>query len=75
MAGIEREPPGVEITSCHALEIHRLGFDGRADVAEITGAIARRNAHPAAQHDGKIGDVATDADALRTLLLIVLIYL
>jgi hypothetical protein len=60
-AGIEREPPAVEIDFVPGTEIHQFGFDGRADVAEITGAIARRDVHPAARHDGKMGDVATDA--------------
>ncbi len=36
-----------------------------ADVAEIAGAIARRNVHAAAEGDGEVRVVATDAIAFR----------
>src|SRR5258708_5727353 len=64
VASIEGEPLAIEIDLEPRTEIHRSRVRWNADVAEIAGAIARRNVHAAAQGDGEMGEVAADADAL-----------
>src|SRR5258705_9988394 len=51
-AKIRLEPAG---------EIHRVIRGWHADVAEIAGAIARRNVHAATERDGEVRVVATHA--------------
>src|SRR5262249_9419274 len=46
--GIERVPPAAEIDLEPGAEIHRLRLGDNADVAEIAGAITRRDVHAAA---------------------------
>src|SRR4029450_4987956 len=61
VARIEGAPVPADIGLEPAGEIaHGPGFC-RADVAEIAGAIARRDIHAAAERDGEMGVVATDA--------------
>src|SRR4029450_1611449 len=42
-------------------EVQRAIRRRHADIAEIAGAIARRNVHAAAKSDGEMGIVATDS--------------
>ena len=49
VAGVEGVPAAAEIDFEPALEIHRRRVGRHADVAEIAGAIARRNVHAAAE--------------------------
>ena len=58
VACIEGVPAAAEIDLEPGAEIHRLGFGRNADVAEISGAIARRDVHAAAQRDRQMGKVA-----------------
>jgi len=64
VAGIERIPAAAEIDLEPGAEIHRLGLGGNADVAEIPGAITRRDVHAAAQRDRQVGKVAAHAATL-----------
>src|SRR5262245_61125280 len=64
VAGIECVPAAAEISLEPGGKIHRRGIARYADVAEITGAIARRDIHAAAQRHCKMGEVAADATAL-----------
>src|SRR5579864_9740621 len=52
VARIERVPPPAQIGFEPAGEIHRAVRRRNADVAEIPGAVARRNVHTAAEGDG-----------------------
>src|SRR6185436_11695546 len=61
VACIESVPPPAQIRLEPAGEIHRAIGRGHADVAEIAGAIARRNVHAAAEGDGEMRVVATHA--------------
>src|SRR5450432_1805861 len=49
--GVQGKPPPAEIDLEPGAEIHRRGIDRHADIAEITGAIARGNVHAAAERD------------------------
>src|SRR5450755_4658714 len=49
VAGIERVPAAAEVDFEPGAEIHRRIVWRHADVAEISGAVARRNVHAAAQ--------------------------
>src|SRR5262249_58493767 len=60
VSGVERVPAAAEIGLEPGAEIHRIGFLRNADVAEISGAIARGHIHAAAEGDGKMREVATD---------------
>src|SRR3954451_1925229 len=51
VAGIERIPAAAEIDLEPGAEIHRIRLRRNADVAQITGAIARRDVHAATQRD------------------------
>ena len=51
-------PAVAEIGLEPGAEVHRRGVGRHADVAEIAGAIARRNVHAAAQRHGEMGEVA-----------------
>ena len=51
VAGIERAPSAAEISLEPRAEIHWVGHRGDADIAEVTGAVAGRNVHAAAQSD------------------------
>src|ERR1700683_459652 len=64
MARIERVPAIAEINLEPGGEIHRRLVRRHADVAEIAGAIARRDVHAAAERNGEMGKVAADAAAL-----------
>ena len=64
MAGIERVPAAAEIDFEPGAEIHRGILGRHADVAEIAGAVARRNVHAAAQRDGEVGEVPANAAPL-----------
>ncbi len=61
---IERVPAAAKIDLKPSAEIHRLGLGRDADVAEIPGAIARRNVHATAQRDRQMGKVAAYAATL-----------
>src|SRR6202034_895164 len=63
MARIERVPAIAEINLEPGGEIHRRLVRRDADVGEISGAIARRTVHAAAERDGEMGKVAADAAA------------
>src|SRR5262249_13616744 len=60
VSGVERVPAAAEMGLEPGAEIHRIGFLRNADVAEISGAIARGHIHAAAEGDGKMREVATD---------------
>src|SRR4029453_227479 len=64
VARVERVPASAEIGLEPAGEIHRAIGRRHADVAEIAGAIARRNVHAAAEGDSEVGVVAAHASAL-----------
>jgi hypothetical protein len=51
VAGIERVPAPAEIDLKPGAEIHWIGIWRHANVAKITGAIARLNVHASAQSD------------------------
>src|ERR1700675_2884831 len=53
VTGIEGVPTVADIGLEPGAEIHRRGVGGHADVAEIAGAIARRDVHAAAQRHGE----------------------
>src|SRR5271165_2923407 len=59
ITGIKSVPPPAKIRLEPRGEIHRAIGRHHADVAEITGAIARRNVHAATERDGKVRVVAT----------------
>src|SRR5580704_1519153 len=61
VAGIECVPVSPEIDLEPCTEIHGLVDRRYADVAEIAGAVARRNIHAATQRDGKMRKIATYA--------------
>src|SRR3954471_24986249 len=61
VARIEHLPAPAEIGLEPAGEVADRPRLRRADVAEVTGAIARRNVHAATEGDGEMGIVATDA--------------
>src|SRR6516164_4990132 len=63
VASIERVPAPAEIDLKPGAEIHRIRIGRHANVAKITGAIARRNVHAAAQGDCEMGKISTDATA------------
>src|SRR5882724_3121776 len=63
VARIEHAPVPADIGFEPAGEIARGPGFWRADVAEIAGAIARRNVHAAAERDRQMGIVAADAPA------------
>jgi hypothetical protein len=44
-------------------EIHRIGINRNADVAEIAGAIPRRNVHAPTERDGEMREVAAYTNA------------
>ena len=64
VARIERVPLAGQIDLEPAGEIHRRGIAGHADVAEIAGAIARRDVHAAAERQRQMRKIAADAGAL-----------
>ena len=64
VAGIERVPAAAEIDFEPSAEIHRRRVERHADVAEIAGAVARRNVHAAAQRDREVGEVPAHAALL-----------
>ena len=65
VARVEGVPAAAEIGLEPAGEIHRRVGRRHADVAEIAGAIARRDVHAAAEGDGEMGEVAAHARCLR----------
>src|ERR1700688_775106 len=64
VARIERIPVAAEIGLEPAGKISRGPRQWHANLAEIAGAISRRNVHAAAERDGKVRIVAADALAL-----------
>ncbi len=64
VACIERVPAPAEVHLEPGAEIHRVRHRGDADVAEIAGAVARRDVHAAAQRDGEVGEVPAHAALL-----------
>src|ERR1700733_5973476 len=62
---VEGEPTAAEKDFEPGVEIHRRRVNGNADVAQIAIAVARGNVETSAQRNGEMGEVATDADALR----------
>ncbi len=61
MAGVHRVPVAAEIDLEPGAEIHRRRVRRHADIAEIAGAVARRDVHAAAKRDREMGEVAADA--------------
>src|SRR5712672_2860861 len=64
VAGVEGVPLAGQIDLEPAGKIHRCGIRRNADVAHIAGAIARRDAHAAAEGQRQMREIATDAGAL-----------
>src|SRR5262249_43274540 len=64
VAGVEGVPAAAEIDLEPGAEIHRIGLRRYADVAEIAGAVARRDVHAAAERDREVREVAADAAPL-----------
>src|SRR4029079_3418317 len=64
VARIERVPAAVEEHLEPGAEIHRGRVGRNADIAEITGAIARRDVHAAAKRDSEMREVAAHAPLL-----------
>src|SRR6202166_4995060 len=60
VARIESVPAAAEIGLEPGGKISRRPGQGHADLAEIAGAISRRNVHAAAERDGKVRIVAAD---------------
>src|ERR1700722_18107661 len=56
-------PTAIEKDFGPAAEIHGIGIDRNADVAEIAGAIARGNVHAPAERDGEVREVAAYTNA------------
>jgi hypothetical protein len=61
---VYRVPTAIEKDFGPGAEIHGIDIGRNADVARISGAIARGNVHAPAERDGEMGEVAADADAL-----------
>ncbi len=64
MARVEGVPLPGQIDLEPSRKIHRRGIVGNADVAHIAGAIARRDAHAAAERQRQMREVAAHAGAL-----------
>src|SRR4029453_10845214 len=64
VAGVEAVPAAAEIDLEPGAEVHRLRLGRHPDVAEIAGAVARRDVHAAAERDGEIREIAGHAAAL-----------
>jgi hypothetical protein len=62
--GVECVPATAKIDLEPRAEIHGLGLWRDVDVAEISGAITRRDVHATAQRDRQVGKVAAYAAAL-----------
>jgi len=63
---VERVPPIAEIDLEPGAEIHRIGIRQNADIAKITGAVARGDVHAAAERDRQMGKVPAHAAALES---------
>src|SRR5580704_664256 len=61
VARIERVPGRPEVSLEPSREVHRRRVLRHADVAQIAGAIARRNVQAATEGDRQVGEVAADA--------------
>jgi hypothetical protein len=64
VAGIKRVPAVAEVDFEPGAEIHWRGVARYADVAEITGAVARRDVDASAQRDSKVGEIPAHAAPL-----------
>ncbi len=64
MAGVDRVPAAAEIDLEPGAEIHRVRVAEDADIAEMAGAVARRDVRAAAERDGEMGEVAADTCAV-----------
>src|SRR5882757_928792 len=64
VARVEGMPLPVEEYLEPGREIHRLVHRGHTDVAEVPGAVARRNVHAATEGNGKMREITADADPL-----------
>ena len=62
VAGVESPPAVAEIDFEPGAEIHGTGGDDDADVAEISGGVARRDIEGAAEGDCEVLEIAADAD-------------
>ena len=62
--GVESIPTGAEIDLEPGAEVHWSGDRRDTDIAEITGAISRRNVHASAKSDGEMRKIAANARAL-----------
>src|SRR5271167_3279832 len=63
VAGIESPPRPVEEHLDPGAEIHRID-DRHANVAEMAVDVSRGNVEASAKRDGKMGEIAADADPL-----------
>ena len=59
---VYQRPPRIDLEP--GAEIHRRRIRRHADVAEIAGAVARRDVHAAAERDGEVREVAAHAAPL-----------
>src|ERR1700753_3654117 len=64
VASVESKPTTIEEYFVPSAEVHRRGISGNADVAEIAGAIPRRDIHAPGKRDCQVGEVAAYATAL-----------
>src|ERR1700748_3781456 len=64
VARVEGVPAVAEEDLEPGAEVHRIGHGRHADVAEVAGAVARRDVHAAAQRDRQVREVAADAGPL-----------
>ena len=64
VARVEDMPPAAEIDLHPGGEIHARPRFGLADLADVAGAVARRDVERPAEGDGEMGEVAADAALL-----------
>src|SRR5262249_53539027 len=65
VTGVEGVPATAEIDLEPGAEIHGIGIGDNSDIAEIAGAITRRDVHAAAKRDREMREVAADPAALK----------
>jgi len=64
VAGVKGVPVAADVGFEPGCEIHRCVRDRHADIAQITGAVSRRDVHAATEGDGEVGIVPADAGAI-----------
>jgi hypothetical protein len=69
VTSIKSEPPAANEDLKPRAEIHWCGIGGHPDVPQIAGAVPGGNVQAAAQSDGEVGKIATDAALLSKCLL------